>query len=58
MLILKEINEIVKCDTNFNYRNKTTFQVKENIGFYKNKTYNIIPIKMSCNMPYSIPHQF
>lgn len=39
-----KINEIVRCDNNFYYRNKTTFQVKENIGFYKNKTYNIIPI--------------
>lgn len=38
------INNIVECDNNFYYRNKTTFQVKENIGFYKNKTYDIIPI--------------
>lgn len=39
-----KINDIVKCDDNFNYRNKTSFQVKEKIGFYKNKTYDIIPI--------------
>ena len=39
-----KINKIVKCDNNFHYRNKTTFQVKEKIGFYKNKTYDIIPI--------------
>lgn len=39
-----KINDIVKCDNNFYYRNKTTFQIKENIGFYKNKTYDIIPI--------------
>ena len=40
-----KINNIIKCDNSFYYRNKITFQVKENIGFYKNKTYNIIPIK-------------
>lgn len=37
-------NKIVRSDSNFNYRNKTTFQVKEKIGFYKNKTYDIVPI--------------
>jgi len=40
-----KINGIVKSDNNFYYRNKTTFQVKEKIGFYKNKTYEIVPIK-------------
>ena len=40
-----KINDIVKSDDNFYYRNKTTFQVKEKIGFYKNKTYEIVPIK-------------
>ena len=40
-----KINNIVKSDDNFYYRNKTTFQVKEKIGFYKNKTYEIAPIK-------------
>lgn len=39
-----KINKIIKCDNNFYYRNKTTFHVKEKIGFYKNKTYDIIPI--------------
>jgi len=39
-----KINNVVKCDNNFYYRNKTTFQIKECIGFYKNKTYDIIPI--------------
>lgn len=39
-----KINEIICCDNNFYYRNKTTFQVKEDIGFYKTKTYNIIPV--------------
>lgn len=28
----------------YNYRNKATFQVKENIGFYKEKSYEIVPI--------------
>lgn len=36
------INNIVPCDNNFYYRNKTTFQVKNSIGFYKNNTYDII----------------
>ena len=39
-----KINNIIGCDTNKNYRNKVTFQVKENIGFYKNSTYDIISI--------------
>lgn len=39
-----KINNIVECDNNFFYRNKTTFHVNENIGFYKNKTYNIVPV--------------
>ena len=39
-----KINDIVSCDTNINYRNKVTFQVKESIGFYKNNTYDIISI--------------
>ena len=48
-----KINEIVKSDNNFYYRNKTTFQVKESIGFYKNKSYDIIPIDnclISCKL--------
>lgn len=39
-----KINKIIKSDTNINYRNKVTFQVKEGIGFYKNNTYDIINI--------------
>lgn len=39
-----KINKIVKCDNELYYRNKTTFQIKETIGFYKNKSYNIIPV--------------
>jgi len=37
-----KINNIVACDNNFYYRNKTTFQVKNCIGFFKNNTYDII----------------
>lgn len=39
-----KINNIVKSDISDFYRNKVTFQVKENIGFYKNNTYDIISI--------------
>ena len=39
-----KINKIIGSDTITNYRNKVTFQVKEKIGFYTNKTYNIINV--------------
>lgn len=39
-----KINNIIGCDINTHYRNKVTFQIKENIGFYKNNTYDIINI--------------
>lgn len=39
-----KINKIIESSTNFNYRNKTTFQVKEKLGLYKNKSYDIVPI--------------
>lgn len=48
------INKFVKEDiiikdivysNQFNYRNKTTFHVKEKIGFYKEKTYELINIE-------------
>lgn len=39
-----KLNKIIECDYNFYYRNKVTFHVKEKIGFYKNKTYDLIPI--------------
>ena len=45
-----KINNIVPCDNNFYYRNKTTFQVKECIGFYKNNTYDFLLI----DNPYQI----
>ena len=38
------VNNIVKSDTELFYRNKTTFQVKNNIGLYKKNSYEIIPI--------------
>ena len=39
-----KINDIVKSNNIFNYRNKVTFQVKDNIGFYKNNSYELINI--------------
>lgn len=42
--VTKQIKEIIPS-TEFYYRNKATFQVKENIGFYKKKSYDVIPIE-------------
>ena len=42
-----KINKIIKSDNILYYRNKTTFQVKEKIGFYKKGSYEIIKID-SC----------
>jgi len=39
-----KIKDIIPSSNIFNYRNKVTFQVKENIGFYKRKSYDLIPI--------------
>ncbi len=39
-----KINNIVACDNNLYYRNKTTFQVKNDIGFFKEKTNTLIPV--------------
>lgn len=39
-----KINSIVKSDINEYYRSKVTFQVKKDIGFYNNETYDIINI--------------
>jgi len=41
-----DINKIKKIIPNseFNYRNKATFQVKETIGYYKDKSYEIIAV--------------
>ena len=38
------INNIIKSDNCFNYRNKVTFQVKENIGFYNDNSYDFVEI--------------
>ena len=38
-----KVNHIVSTNE-FNYRNKVTFQVKEKIGFYKEKSYELIKI--------------
>lgn len=40
-----KINPIVKCDNEFNYRNKVTFHVNNKIGFFKNKTNDIVKIE-------------
>lgn len=39
-----KINDIVACDNNLYYRNKTTFHVKNDIGFFKEKTNTLIPV--------------
>lgn len=39
-----KINEIIPADEPLNYRNKVTFQINNQIGFYKEKTNTIIPI--------------
>ena len=38
------INDIVPCDNNLFYRNKVTLQVNNDIGYFKEKTNDIIPI--------------
>lgn len=40
-----KINNIISSDKINYYRNKVTFQVKNKLGFYKNNTYEIIPIE-------------
>lgn len=39
-----KINPIIKSDENLYYRNKVTFQVSNDIGFYKNKTNELISV--------------
>ena len=41
------INDVIESNDHFNYRNKVTFQVNKNIGFFKDKTNNIVKID-SC----------
>lgn len=38
-----KVKEII-ANNDFNYRNKATFQIRENIGYYKKKTYEVISI--------------
>lgn len=40
-----KINPIIKSDDYLYYRNKVTFQVDNNIGFYKNKSNELVPIE-------------
>jgi len=42
--ILTKIKDVVPSRNIYSYRNKATFQVEENIGFYKRKSYDLIPI--------------
>lgn len=39
------IKQIVPCDSQFHYRNKVTLKVKEKLGYFKEKTYELIPIE-------------
>ena len=39
------IKQIVPCDRQFHYRNKVTLKVKEKLGYFKEKTYELIPIE-------------
>lgn len=39
-----KINDIVECDNEFFYRNKTTFQVNKVIGLYKKSSYDIVQV--------------
>lgn len=42
--IKTKLNNIVGSDTNEFYRNKTTFQIKEKLGFYNNDSYDIVSV--------------
>lgn len=42
--IQSKIKNIIPSKNIFNYRNKVTFQVKKDIGFYKRKSYELIPV--------------
>lgn len=39
------IKQIVPCDIQFHYRNKITLKVEEKLGYFKEKTYELIPIE-------------
>lgn len=40
-----KINKIIPSDNIYNYRNKVTFHVDKNIGLYKKKTNELIPVE-------------
>lgn len=42
-----KINKIVESNQQFNYRNKTVFQVKNKLGFFNNESHNLVTID-SC----------
>lgn len=39
---LDKVNQIIGCDKEYYYRNKVTFQVKNKIGFYGKKSYELV----------------
>ena len=42
---IDKISKIIKCDKQFNYRNKVTLKVENNIiGYYEKKSYNLVNI--------------
>lgn len=42
---IDKLSKIIKCDKQFNYRNKVTLKVENNIiGYYKKKSYNLVNI--------------
>lgn len=43
--IQTKINPIIKSESQFYYRNKVIFHIRKELGYYKNKTYQIEPIE-------------
>lgn len=39
-----KINDIIKCNNNYNYRNKVTFHVKNDIGFFNKQSNKLVSI--------------
>lgn len=39
-----KINNIIRSDLQYNYRNKVTFQINNNIGFYERGSNRIVPV--------------
>ncbi|MDD2377409.1 MAG: 23S rRNA (uracil(1939)-C(5))-methyltransferase RlmD [Bacilli bacterium] len=44
-----EVKPIIRSNKIYNYRNKVTFHVKEKIGYYREKSYEIVPID-NCHL--------